>query len=46
MGQTSVYYVPKNQVSWSGRKAALADQLWALGIVVETETILERAKTY
>ena len=46
MGQTSVYYVPKNQASWRGRKAALADQLWALGIVVDTETILERARMY
>ena len=46
MGETSVYYVPKSQIAWSGRKQDLADQLWMLGIVVDTETILERATTF
>lgn len=46
MGETSVFYVPKNQDDWSGRGGELADKLWSLGVFLETPPIIERLRAF
>lgn len=42
MGETSVYYVPKNQDAWSGRAEDLAEKMWHLGVFLQTPRTMER----
>lgn len=46
MGETSVYYVPKNQDAWSGRTEELADKMWNLGVFFETPRIMDRLHSF
>jgi hypothetical protein len=46
MGETSVYYVPKNQDACSGRSQELADKMWNLGVFLQTPEIMERVRSF